>query len=286
MDPRTSRASDTPVIANSAFARQRWSLDDIPWRTICQDATSRTEAVFCLVASASFMESATNVYTENLVEYFKGDDEVTSWLERYWLPEELQHGRAVRRYVETAWPEFDWEPAFLRFVEEFRPFCDTSLESSRSLEMASRCVVEMGTASSYTPLSRASPEPVLSLLARRIVEDEVRHYKHFYRFFRQYREAECPSRAAILPALWRRLRMTGGDDSFIVLRNVYRGRYPETAFDAAMYRDLRRQCRDLVRDHFPHEMSVPMLLKPLALGPRTQRAALPVAVALARRLVP
>ena len=29
-----------------------------------------------------------------------------------------------------------------------------------------------------------------------------------------------------------------------------------------------------------------MLLKPLALGPRTQRVALPVAVALARRLVP
>jgi hypothetical protein len=33
-------------------------------------------------------------------------------------------------------------------------------------------------------------------------------------------------------------------------------------------------------------MSVRMLLKPLALGPRIQRAALPVAVALARRLVP
>jgi hypothetical protein len=152
--------------------------------------------------------------------------------------------------------------------------------------MASRCVVEMGTASYYTTLSRASPEPVLALLARRIVEDEVRHYKYFYRFFRQYREAESPSRAAIAPALWRRLRMTGGDDSFIVLKNVYRGRYPEAAFDAAMYRDLRRQCRDLVRDHFPHEMSVRMLLKPLALGPRTQRVALPVAVAVARRLVP
>ena len=80
--------------------------------------------------------------------------------------------------------------------------------------------------------------------------------------------------------------MTGGNDSFIVLKNVYRARYPEADFDAAVNRDLRRQCRDLVRDHFPHEMSVRMLLKPLALGPRTQRAALPVAVAVARRLVP
>src|ERR1700757_720000 len=208
MDPRTSRASDTPVIANSAFARQRWSLDDIPWRTICQDATSKTEAFFCLVASASFMESATNLYTENLVEFFAGDEEVTSWLERYWLPEELQHGRALRRYVETARPEFDWEPAYQRFVEEFRPYCEISLEAVRSLELASRCVVEMGTASYYTTLSRASGDPVLSILARRIADDEVRHYKHFYHYFRNYREAERPSRADVAPALWRRLRMT------------------------------------------------------------------------------
>jgi hypothetical protein len=274
------------IAPHRSFARQRWSLADIPWHEIRHDRVANSDAFFYLVASASLMESATDLYTENLIEFLAGDDEVTSWLEHYWLPEELQHGRALRRYVETAWPEFEWEPAYLRFVEEFRPFCDTSLETRRSLEMASRCVVEMGTASYYTTLSRASPEPVLSLLARRIVEDEVRHYKHFYRFFRQYREAESPSRAAIVPALWRRLRMTGGDDSFIVLKNVYRARYPEAAFDAAVNRDLRRQCRDLVRDHFPHEMSVRMLLKPLALGPRAQRAALPVAVALARRLVP
>jgi hypothetical protein len=266
------------------FARQRWSLADIPWDTIRHGAVANSDAFFYLVASASLMESATDLYTENLIEFLAGEDEVTSWLEHHWLPEELQHGRALRRYVETAWPDFEWEPAYLRFVEEFRPFCDTSLETGRSLEMASRCVVEMGTASYYTTLSRASPEPVLSLLARRIVEDEVRHYKHFYRFFRRYREAECPSRAAITRALWRRLRMTGGDDSYIALKHVYRAQYPDATFDAAVNRDLRGLCHDLVRDHFPYEMSVRMLLKPLALGPRAQRVALPVAVAVARRL--
>src|SRR5438067_9790049 len=138
--------------------------------------------------------------------------------------------------------------------------------------MASRCVVETGTASYYTTLSRASPEPVLAGLARHIVEDEVRHYKHFYRFFRRYRAIENPSRAEVVPALWRRLRMSGGDDSFIVLKHVYASRHPEARFDARLYRSLRRECRDLVRNHFPHEMSVRMLLKPLALGPRAQRA--------------
>jgi hypothetical protein len=286
MKPRIATATNIPAGAVRSFGGQRWSLDDIPWHAIRHDAMARSKAFFYLVASASLMESATDLYTENLIDFFVGDEEVNSWLEQFWLPEELQHGRALRRYVETAWPDFDWEPAFGRFVEEFRPFCEEALESSRSLEMASRCVVEMGTASYYTTLSRASPEPVLALLTRHIVEDEVRHYKHFYRFFRKYREAERPSRAAVVPALWRRLRMSGGDDSFIVLKHVYRARHPAAPFDAEVYRNLRRECRALVRDHFPHQMSVRMLLKPLALGPRTQRAALPVAVALARRLVP
>src|SRR6266446_434616 len=284
MDSPIPAANSPRALADLSAARRHWSLDDIPWNAIRHDAVAQNRAFFYLVASASLMESATDLYTENLINFFAGDEEVTSWLEHYWLPEELQHGRALRRYVEVAWPEFDWEAAYRRFVEEFRPFCDEALEALRSLEMASRCVVEMGTASYYTTLSRASPEPVLSLLARRIVEDEVRHYKHFYRFFRKYRDAESPSRAAVVPALWRRLRMSGGDDSFIVLKHVYGARYPGAPFDTGVYRDLRRECCDLVRDHIPHEMSVRMLLKPLALGPRTQRALIPVAVAAARHL--
>jgi hypothetical protein len=266
--------------------RQRWSLDDIPWHAIRREVIVESRAFFILAASASLMESATGLYTENLVEFFAGDEEITGWLEHYWLPEELQHGRALRRYVETVWPEFDWEPAFERFVDEFRPLCDVALEAARSLEMASRCVVETGTASYYTTLSRASPEPVLAILARRIVEDEVRHYKHFYRFFRRYREAERSGRTAVVRAVWRRLRMSGCDDGFIAVKHAFCARHPDDHFDAGVYSELRQECRARVQHHFPYEMSIRMLLKPLALGPRTQRAALPAALALARRLVP
>lgn len=292
METRISAASDIRAVvdrqaaANRRPGEQRWSLDDIPWHAIRHDAIGQSEELFYLVASASLMESATDLYTENLIDFFAGDDEVTSWLKHHWLPEELQHGRALRRYVEAAWPGFDWEAVNQRFLEEFKPLCNEALEPARSLEMASRCVVETGTASYYTTLSRASPDPVLTLLTRRIVEDEVRHYKHFYRYFRKYRDAEHSSRAAVLPALWRRLRMTGGDDSFVTLKHVYGARHPGARYDMRVYRELRRRGRDLVRQHFPHEMSIRMLLKPLGLGPRTQRVALPIIVALARRLVP
>ncbi len=266
---------------------RHWSIDDIPWHAVERAAIAGCEEFFYLVASASFMEWTTDLYTRNLIDFFAGDEEVTGWLERHWLPEELQHGLSLRRYVETAWPEFDWPQVYRSFVDEFRAYCQPDgLETVRGLEMASRCVVETGTAAYYTTLARASPEPVLAVLARRIADDEVRHYKHFYRFFRKYREAERPDARAVLPALWRRLRMTGGEDSFVVLKHVYCATRPGAAFDRHTYRALRRRGRRLVRRHFPYEMSVKMLLKPLGLKPGAQRIAVPLAAALARRLVP
>jgi hypothetical protein len=286
MEPVTN-APQTADAANKGRPAQRhWSLDDIPWAEIQRDRVASDPALFYMLAAASLMESATDLYTANLIEYFAGDDEITSWLENSWLPEELQHGRALRRYVETAWPDFPWEQVRRNFVEEFRPFCDDALEQARGLEMASRCVVETGTASFYTCLSRAHCEPVLSILTRRIAEDEIRHYKHFYRFFRQYRDREAPRRPAVAAALWRRLRMTGGEDRIVVLKHIQAAHQTDVPFDARLYRQVRRQCRAVMRPYFPVEMTVRMLLKPLSLGPRTQRLTVPVIAAVTRRIAP
>jgi hypothetical protein len=286
MEPITSAASDAPTVGPPASGRRHWSLDDIPWPAIRRDAVARNEALFYMVASASLMESATDLYTANLIAFFSHDAEIAAWLAESWLPEELQHGRALRRYVEAAWPDFPWSAVRDGFVEEFRPFCDEALENARSLEMASRCVVEMGTASFYTGLSRASPDPVLAAVTGRIAKDEVRHYKHFYRFFRKYRDAERVGRGAVGLALWRRIRMTGGEDRLVVLKHVHAARRPGARFDDGVYRDVRRRCRELMRPHFPAEMSIRMLLKPLALGPHALRLSVPVLAAAARRVVP
>src|SRR6516165_4057623 len=286
MEKFTPPAIDAASVRPPAAGRRHWSLDDIPWPALRRDAVVWNEALFYMVATASLMESATDVYTANLIEFFAGDDEIGSWLEDSWLPEELQHGKALRRYVEAAWPEFRWEAVREGFVEEFRPFCDEALEPVRSLEMASRCVVEMGTASFYTGLSRASPEPVLAAVTGRIAKDEVRHYKHFYRFYREYRERERPGRSAVGRALWRRLRMNRGEERLIALKHVHAARRPGAPFDDGAYQHVLRQCRELLRPSFPVEMSMRMLLKPLDLDARVQRLILPLLTALARRVVP
>jgi len=275
-----------PEIESGSARHQRWTLDDIPWHKIDSNIVAAKEGLLLLVASASFVEIATDIYARNLLERFSHEQEVGEWLDRHWQHEELQHGHALRRYVEAAWPSFDWVGVHRLFFEEFSITCKTeALEATKALEMASRCVVEMGTASYYTTLSRLSPEPVLRELAAFIAEDEVRHYKHFYRYFCRYRDMEEPGRARIALALWRRLKMIRDDDGYLAFKHIYEARHAGERATRAVYRKVRRRCKDVVSGHFPHEMSIKMLLKPLDLAPSTHRVAQTTLEALARRLV-
>jgi hypothetical protein len=273
-------------MAPVSSAQQRWSLDSIDWRAIPSAAVGEPDPLFYLVTAASFMESTTDRYTRNLIDQFSGDDEITSWLEQRWLPEELQHGDALRRYVLLAWPNFEWDRVYESFLEEFSAYCCADvLEPTRTREMASRCVVEMGTAGFYTTLSRISREPVLATIARLIADDEIRHYKHFYRYFCRYQQAEPASRPAIFTALFNRLRMIDGEDNVIAIKHLYKSCHPGKEIDRRLYRSLRHRSRQLIGPHFPYRMCVQMLLKPLGLGSRARRIAVPITETLARRIV-
>lgn len=270
----------------SARAHQRWTLDDIPWQTICPEIMVDQELLFYLATTASFIETATDTYTRNLITYYSDDPEIAVWLEQHWQHEELQHGRALKRYVQTAWPGFDWDRVYRAFFAEFSAHCKIeALEPTHCLEMTSRCIVEMGTAGYYTTLSRLSPEPVLSRIAGLIREDEVRHYKYFYRYFLRYRERENPGRIPVLKAILRRLRMIDGEDSSIALKYAYAIRHPEAPFNHRVYRKIQRQGRHLMGPCFPHEMSVKMTLKPLDLNPQVQKLLVAVILLLSRCLL-
>jgi hypothetical protein len=261
-----------------------WSIDDIPWHALARERVQGDQRLFEVVTSASFIEITSDRYTRTLVEFFAGDDEVGEWLERHWQNEELQHGRALKRYVETAWPEFDWDAGYRLFLADYGPTCTVErLADTRALEMASRCVVETGTATFYRALSELSPEPVLKRLAGEISADEVRHYKHFHRYFLRYRESERPSRLAILRTLFNRASDVEAEDAYCAYKAVFAVRYPGATFGRADYDAWRDGVVRLLRERFPHGMAVKMLLKPLDLNPLVGRAMLP-AIASATRL--
>ena len=267
-------------------ASHRWSIDQIAFDRIAHERIANEETWLYVLASASFVESLSGLYTHNLLGYVADDPEASQWLRDRWEPEELQHGRALRRYVETVWPAFDWQTAFDGFCADYRPYCQPGLlEPTPALEMVARCVVETGTSGLYDLLQHISPEPVLATLAGHIRHDEVQHYRSFYHFFLRYREIERPSRWQVARVLRQRLLEIGQEDAYLPLKSAFAVRNPGRTFSPQDFQRFQHTAGRWARADYPYQMTVKMLLKPLTLPSLVNRMALPLLVRHARNVV-
>jgi len=249
-----------------------WSVTEIDYASIDAEKVRDNRTLFYLLTAASFIESGSDTYAGNLAIYYAHMPEAADWLSAHWEREELQHGLALRRYVEHVWPEFDWARGYQRFFDEYGKTCSIdNFERSHTLEMAARCVVETGTATYYRALEQASDEPVLRNLTRRIANDEIRHYKHFFRYFNALNGQERLGRLKVLGALARRLLEIKNEDAEIALRNVLRVERNQEDVPERDVRALNSRCSAVVRHNLPLEMTVKMLLRPLHLHARLER---------------
>lgn len=242
-----------------------WSVDDIPFNQIDSARVKDDEALFFVLASASLVESGSDLYTSTLIDYF-GDSEAAQWLRQYWEREEMTHGRALRRYVESVWPEFDWEHAFTQFMREYSLLCTRDqLEASPTLELIARCVVETGTAALYRAIHDYTDEPILKQMTGLIRSDEVRHYKYFNRFFTLYNRRIGHGRWSVLRTLQHRLLEVRNEDADCALRHVFRVRYADEPVDSAHFIEISKAARSLVMRNISPDMMVKMFLQPLRL---------------------
>lgn len=276
----------TPTPPALAPGDPPWSIADIDYAAIDVVTVRENRTLFYLLVGASFIESGSDTYAGNLAEYYATVPEAARWLSEHWEAEELQHGLALRRYVEHVWPEFDWERGYHRFFEEYSATCSIdNFEPTLALEMAARCVVETGTATYYRALEQASDEPVLRDLTRRIANDEVRHYKHFLRYFNTLSEQEKLGRGKVLSALSRRLLEIKNEDAEIALRNVLRVEQGREDVPEREVRALNSQCSAVIRRHLPLEMTIRMLLRPLHLHARLENLVRRPIVAVVSRVM-
>ena len=266
-------------------ARAAWSVDSIPYDTLDRARVRGDTVLFYMVSSASLVEFASGVYTRNLTEFFDDDDEVVDWLTQSWEKEELQHGEALKRYVQAAWPDLDWESAYEGFIAELLPcYSVDRLAPTRALEMVGRCVVESGTAAFYRMMSSLATEPVLKQVASQISVDEVRHYKHFYRYYLRYREIEKPGRSAVLRMLWARASEIDAEDVVYAVKHILRTHDPSVPWHRSKYEAVRNASLRRARRHYPYTMATKMLLKPLGLNAAISRVVAPAAASAARLL--
>jgi hypothetical protein len=246
--------------------RRHWSIDDLHFEKINHAKIVGDETLFNVLASASLIESGSDIYTKLLVDHFGDRSEISNWLMLQWEPEELQHGRALRLYIKHAWPEFDWDGTYKKFLAEYSTYCSpTMLEPSRARELVARCVVETGTAALYRALHEYTTEPVLKQLTAHIWSDEVRHYKHFYRYFLQCNLAEGAGRWKVLLTLGRRLAEIRDEDADCALRHVFHASPYQGVQDTAHFKSMSARSRALVTRNMTAEMMVKMFLKPLDL---------------------
>jgi len=249
-----------------------WQLEDIDFASIDPIVAARNEDLIVLLCASSFVESGSDLYSNNLALYFEGDKQVQAWLDSHWEPEELQHGRALRAYIARVWPDFDWHKAFTAFFAEYAKTCSVEdFEKTRGLELAARCVVETGTATLYRAISESTDEPILRTLTSNIRIDEVRHYKYFLKHFHLYNRFEKNGRFAVLGALIRRLREIKSEDSNIALRHVYKARFNrDPGLDSTHFKAMSDRVNHLVKRHLSADMCLKMLMKPLNLPARLQ----------------
>jgi hypothetical protein len=274
-DPEAGRGGGRP-----------WHVGDIDFARA--DGRHRSDTtLFYLLTAASFVESGSELYTRNLLTYYRNDAPIADWLSNAWEPEELQHGAALRAYVQAVWPEFDWQAAYARFFAEYSQAASPdAFEATPDLELAARCMIETGTTTLYRMLHDYAQEPVLREVLAHIRDDEVSHYKHFLQFFRAARQRPGGGRLRVAWAIGRRVRESRNDDAWIAFRHAFEVRNPGRSCRRNDFAQWQSQYQAIVRRAFPFRMAADMLLAPLALPLPIRRLARAGAeVALRRALL-
>jgi|TARA_R110000772_G_scaffold168706_10_gene280489 rubrerythrin len=188
-----------------------WSIESINWSRF--DKSLVDPVLVRLVKAAALVEYNGATYTDYLCNVFAGDADFQAKAKE-WGQEEVQHGQALAEWAKLADPDFDFQHAFERFTSGYSVPVDVeaSVRGSRSGELIARCMVETGTSSFYTAMSKASKEPVLAEIAHLIAADEFRHYKLFYDTLKSYLQKEQIGRLGRAKAAVSRIRELADDE--------------------------------------------------------------------------
>jgi hypothetical protein len=274
-DPRKASTAD-----RRSRGRPVWRVAQIDFARA--DSRHRSDTtLFYVLTGASFVESGSELYTRNLLTYYRDIPQISDWLSNVWEPEELQHGAALRAYVQTVWPEFDWDEAYRRFLDEYsKTASPEAFETTPHLELAARCMIETGTATLYRMMHEYAQEPVLREVLAHIRDDEVNHYKHFLQYFRSGQGRE--GRLRVAWAIGRRVRESRADDAWIAFRHAFEVRNPGRSCRRCDFDQWQSALQVIIRRTFPFRMAADMLIAPLALPALIQRVARRVASAVLR----
>ena len=245
-------------------------ISDPDWQRLNIKAAEVDRLIFYGTAVSSFLEISVSHYTASLREIFAGEPEVVEWLNSVWEPEERAHGDAMRAYIERVWPQYQWDKAYAGFIGQYAPLCTADhLRPTPAREMLARCVTECEAAVLYRTLSNLARDPLAKHLFLQMYEDEISHYKFFFRWFRILREREGLSTLTVFSDTVTRQQKAKQEDIGTALSHVNVGfadtmaSVPAMPFMTLEAQSLSIMAKVAIEDHFPFETARAMMLKPL-----------------------
>jgi hypothetical protein len=246
------------------FRKTDWQAEGIEYHHIQKEKVFNNNILFYSVAGSSFLESTVGFITQNLITFYQDDEEVRSWLRMIWDPEEMNHGRAMKYYVQSVWPDYDWEAAYASFYEEYSRFCQLELlRPTKALEMLARCVTETEAAMYYRAASAYCPEPILKDLLMKMYRDEVKHFKHFLQYFKRFNATERNGLWRLSKTMLNRNTIVAEEDIDITFRHIHVGWKRTPPFESLSAGTLGKAMTAISKEHFPYDAARRMLFKPL-----------------------
>ncbi len=245
-------------------------ISDPDWQKLNIKAAEVDRLIFYGTAVASFLEISVSHYTASLREIFAGEPEVVEWLNSVWEPEERAHGDALRAYIKRVWPQYQWDKAYAGFIGQYAPLCTADhLRPTPAREILARCITECEAAVLYRTLSNLARDPLAKHLFLQMYEDEISHYKFFFRWFRILREREGLSTLTVFSDTVTRRQKAKQEDIGTALSHVNVGfadtmaSVPAMPFMTLETQSLSIMAKVAIEDHFPFETARAMMLKPL-----------------------
>jgi hypothetical protein len=132
---------------------------------------------FHSLAAASFVETAAPRQAGRLLQAC--GPELAAWLEQVWWPRRAELGRELRQYIETIWPEFEWNGAYEEFTGAYRPFAGVAGQAGgTALHTLTLCVIAAQSALLYRALGASVDDPALRALATRAAGEHAAFFDY------------------------------------------------------------------------------------------------------------
>lgn len=166
--------------------KMMWNFGALDFGAIRKDLLTKDDAAG--VRAAMLVESHNPVYTMRILEYFRADHEMTSFVVT-WAYEEMKHYVVLRSYLEACGmvdaPELHQELDVTRAGS----WGDKEMQFTRMQSFAYTMVQEQVTGRFYRRFAEFTKEPVLQNILRLVSKDEYRHCQYYLEKGREELEA-------------------------------------------------------------------------------------------------